>query len=435
MIKNYFIKIILFFMPMFLYGWSEDNSLLVTKNSNQTHELKLDLICNAMDHILFSANYCGGSAGAEYLLAIAQRLNEVPNLKVYGIINDDFITDRHREIIENIKQTAKISSRFNLLITSPQKHFSFSIGAYTTENHSKIIVADNVAVIGGTSVSDRMITDGLSSKLKSSNTESLIENIAGQFRDMDVALCGKVVIEIKDYFFNLYSKWSKITDEKGISESIIYNSPYINPAVYNYWPWFSKVKLKFLSGGKFKSNEIEIEEGEITQELINIILDAQESITFAQMNFTPVEILKDIIQQKKENINQLNIELISNGMHDDMPIASRSFINMNRANYYLLDRAYEFLVPNSLYHKKVIVVDNKISFIGSYNLTYKSAYLDDEVAILIDSYDVSQTIMEVLAEDKQHSYKLEGEEKKQVSNSVKGLFLGFVERNLFKNFI
>jgi phosphatidylserine/phosphatidylglycerophosphate/cardiolipin synthase-like enzyme len=55
---------------------------------------------------------------------------------------------------------------------------------------------------------------------------------------------------------------------------------------------------------------------------------------------------------------------------------------------------YEWIDPLSLYHRKVMVIDEKHIIIGSYNLGIKSANYDYECALVIeDSPEIAKDLM------------------------------------------
>lgn len=56
-----------------------------------------------------------------------------------------------------------------------------------------------------------------------------------------------------------------------------------------------------------------------------------------------------------------------------------------------------------MYHKKIVVIDNKTTIIGSFNLGYKSAYCDDENICIINDARVAEDVNSSLEADLEDS--------------------------------
>src|SRR5262249_4774108 len=118
------------------------------------------------------------------------------------------------------------------------------------------------------------------------------------------------------------------------------------------------------------------------------------------------------------------LKYITNGANERSPPIATFYAYGARYNYYPLltgvelegpdyffadeipanqVQIYEYDVENVVYHKKVMVVDDKTLVIGSYNLGKKSDSGDYEMILTIESPAAARKALQVLAIDRAHS--------------------------------
>ena len=56
-------------------------------------------------------------------------------------------------------------------------------------------------------------------------------------------------------------------------------------------------------------------------------------------------------------------------------------------------------------HSKIIMIDDKYTLLGSFNLDYRSIYFDFESQLVIDNYDFTQKIAKIFEQYKINSVK------------------------------
>jgi phosphatidylserine/phosphatidylglycerophosphate/cardiolipin synthase-like enzyme len=90
--------------------------------------------------------------------------------------------------------------------------------------------------------------------------------------------------------------------------------------------------------------------------------------------------------------------LINDGSSGANPWGCTDYMNQRDHLLKTGARMYEFMGNGSM-HTKNILVDDRISIIGSYNFDMRSTYLDTEVMLVIDSKELNSTLRENARED------------------------------------
>ena len=133
---------------------------------------------------------------------------------------------------------------------------------------------------------------------------------------------------------------------------------------------------------------------------------------------------------KEASKRGVKTEIITNGINDQAPAYTVNFAYANRIHflpilkgrgYSFLERRkcnkhpdfnahfYEYFVKDIVYHKKVMLVDNRYFLIGCYNLDVHSDLADYELVMVIDSPELAQEAAKVAKRDLEHSLKLSAE--------------------------
>jgi phosphatidylserine/phosphatidylglycerophosphate/cardiolipin synthase-like enzyme len=169
-------------------------------------------------------------------------------------------------------------------------------------------------------------------------------------------------------------------------------------------------------------------ENPITQEYIRLVKGAKKEIKIANFYFNPIFPLFEEI--RKAVRRGIHLHLITNGKWEHSPFYCNFLGSGNRVNYVPIlfgheyhfwqwwevsqtphydTRIFEFEVPDVLYHKKVMVVDQRYTIIGSYNLNLKSDYGDFELVLVIDSEPAANAVLKVLEKDRTFSREISRE--------------------------
>ncbi len=392
-------------------GESSSADLLLINKVEDGFEWKKKLVQSAESSIEISANYAGGKVFTEFLGLIEQRMKEKPNLKVHVICAQELLDEDNRKLLDRLAE----NPHFNVLITSAQLdlHNGVSLG----ENHVKLIVVDEkYFMMGGSSLTDQMNRSSVPSGTPSSIAELLIPKA---FCDSDVAGKGEVAKTMRSEFFKLYSLWEqKMTGATTAHYFPIAGSQGNVPGLDNHARLFKQKKVKFFVGGPEHG-----ENNPISREYVRLIQSAEKTIRLANSQFNPAEEILEALQKKKEQ----RIKIIGQYNHSAMKVI---LVLPSRSNYKYLDKVYEYDKPDTLYHKKIMIIDDKKTVIGSYNLSQKSAHFDHEIALEIEDEEFTHKVIKKL--DKDILCSVEYPQKDKLVQKIEALFgsvLGFFVYN------
>lgn len=368
-------------------------SSIACQNTIESFAWKKELIQAAEHNIVLSGNYCGGEAFDEILSMIKIQLEKKPLLKVVILSSDKFINESNRKKITSL--TSIYSDRFQL-IESPD---IWTIGnkAKFSTNHSKILSIDygKYFILGGSGIEDKYAYhDGLIDQrnFAASNSGLLERILPRSFRDQDFVFCdekdyegvgGRVHLETIQlaYAWMYYNNNSKengsVTKEILLDQSIDRSQPIVHTYIDSFHqnPNINQgIETKILFTGPENTNNA------FAEELITQFNQAEKRILIDHMYFHPHQ---DVFDALVSAANRgVAITLLTNGYDENSPMSHQAFGPRNRFNYIAFKNAihenhqknieiYEFNVPKTTLHKKVIVVDDTV-IAGSSNFGYKS---------------------------------------------------------------
>lgn len=154
--------------------------------------------------------------------------------------------------------------------------------------------------------------------------------------------------------------------------------------------------VTFLSGESEATNKKPI----LWNQLCYLMKQANEKVIIQ----TPVMICNN---QMKESISDIyskvgDIEIITNTTENWInplaavhPLQKKKLVSVGTG-------VYEY-AGNTPMHTKTILIDDRYSIIGSFNMDNRSAYLDTEVMVVIDSQNVNQSLQKQMDSIKKHS--------------------------------
>ncbi len=379
--------------------WSY-NMALITKNGSESLQLKLDLIDRAEHCIEISGSYCGGKIFDATLDKIEKKLETNPNLQVSILTDPTFLTKTNREKIAHLAQS--YYENF-MLIETPKQHL-FLPTHRTVENHAKLFIIDgNTCMTGGTGIQDRLARE----EAETAKQTTLEESALGSgIRDADALVQGPVAKTMRNEFYKLFEKWrrlSPISKQHGNckrSPALCNKAPVCKEALYKEMSRaVPHVRTTLLTGGVEHGNQHACKQG-----YINMIRYAKKSIVVANMNFNQPEILQALYAAALRGVK---IKVITNANQSDSPIGARVMGVPNTAAFpEFLEKGveiYEYKKPGVLYHKKIMIVDDHLTTIGSFNISHHSAHTEDEDIVVMDSTQVAENTLDGLREDMQNS--------------------------------
>lgn len=100
---------------------------------------------------------------------------------------------------------------------------------------------------------------------------------------------------------------------------------------------------------------------------------------------------------------QIPVEIITNDVASGAnPWGCTDYLNQKKNIFKTGVKVYEFMGEHSC-HTKAVLIDNRMSIVGSYNMDMRSTYQDTELMLAIDSEELNQIIRTEAETDKTYS--------------------------------
>lgn len=404
--------------------YSNENSFILTKNAKESLEWKIDLIKNASQSIMLSGCYCGGKVFQDVLQILENKLETNANIQIHLLMNHDLLTKENKKKMEELGK--KYPHQFHHLIT--RTAWTLSPYLRRVDNHVKILSIDNnTFVTGGTGIQNVLSNSETSPVSKLSG----LERILGRgVSDMDLVCSGPLVTTVNEQFVLLWRKWSSIMNNKKAQSSAPILGKFNNlvklEKFENHPDRVDKSKVQtYMETGSFEHGK----ENGCKRELIQQIRAAKKSIDIGSLVFNQKEIISELKLAAKRGVT---IRVVTNGDYKDSPISARIFAPRSRKNYASLQKIapdrvkiYEYHSGHFLYHKKITVIDEEVTLLGSFNYSDESAGNADEVIVIMKSKELAKQGKDILEEDMKKSQEI-SYHKKFRWNTIKALFFDFI---------
>lgn len=375
-----------------------------TRDGIESHEWKLKLIRAAKQNLFLSGCYCGGRAFDEALDLIRERMHLFPNLKSSILCSDIFPTEENRRRLKEMKE--EFGHRFNCLIT-PEIHpfLSPTTDSLTlSTHHTKALVIDygTSFVVGGSGmVSTWTEQKGDKPAAQMESHGFVYDHLLTMkaFRDMDFVFQSP---EPNGIGTRLYAEMAKLFERFRYQEPRPIQEWQAAPMEPIEMPrQIHNLNLACYTSGPEQTSP------EFLEEIIHQISEAKESIFIGHMYFHPPQkMLKALIDASNRGVK---ISLITNQQGDQSPGTHFGYAELSR--YYAQSLfegkekpnvdVYEYNVPYTTYHKKVIVIDRKTTLLGSSNIGSKSLGGSDyEINFKVESAEFGESVVQNLEQDK-----------------------------------
>jgi phosphatidylserine/phosphatidylglycerophosphate/cardiolipin synthase-like enzyme len=387
-----------------------------------------------IQYFIFSTDNVGLIA-CDYLIRAADR-----GVKV-RIIVDDIMVDADAEDVLMFNSHENISVKIYNPGVNLGKNIFQKIGKFTTDfrsanqrMHNKtFIVDDKVVITGGRNIAD----------------EYFDYDHEYNFRDRDILLLGKASKTVNTSFNDFWnSDLSQDVSEviKTTSENLTASNRFDNLHEYacnpdNFWPQvrtrikalpdtFKSIvdsgKLVWLEDVSFVSDEPGKNDGQeglggggvSTSALIELVKNAKTSIDIQTPYLITTELSQNLF---KEAVDRgVNIRILTNSLASTDNVEAFSGYQSDRET--LLNtgvRIFEFRPDASIrkqimtgelqetlehqpifgLHAKSMVIDNEITVIGTFNLDPRSANLNTECIVVVNSKKIAQGVLEGMNEE------------------------------------
>ncbi|MCK2001147.1 phospholipase D family protein [[Brevibacterium] frigoritolerans] len=256
--------------------------------------------------------------------------------------------------------------------------------------HDKIITVDGkLGIIGGRNIADKY----LASKPPRNfvyDRDVLIFN-AKEEKD-------SVIVEMKGYLNELwthpytsdvFSDLSNRQTEKGkrerdalakkYSKALRTETDFVNPVVDWGKATTPTKKVSFIHNPIERFNKYPI----VWRSLLDIAANANQSVYIQSPYIVPADALKEYVPKQLDSKADWTILTNSAASTPNM-IAFSGYLAFRDSVVETGARLYEYSKPYSL-HGKSVVYDQRLSAVGSYNLDSRSAFLNTESMVVIDS--------------------------------------------------
>ncbi len=393
------------------------HDVLVTHTSDESLFWKKELLKSANHSIEFSMGFSGGPLLEETLLLLESALLQKPDLQIHLFISScPYLAWGDHYKIEHMAES--FPGRFHYLIrgmTVLRQGFGF----VTSENHIKMLVIDETyMVVGGTNL--------FHSSRNEVPKDLKILGVVDYFNpkasvDMDLVVKGPLVSNMRREFFDLwalYESGASLRDEGQFAAEETRHFPIDLHAAGKVELFDTEarvvrdVPMKAIVSGPRHSP------GACSAEYASLVNCAMHSLDLMHMYISPIdEVYSSLMGATSRGVK---LTLVTNGAGDPVPIVTKTMGSYNMTHllplclgkrYRLHERLeadaapaadchiYVYEAEDTLYHKKVMVVDDHLSVIGSYNLGHKSHYGDHEIMLEIESTVLAQQIKDIMQVD------------------------------------
>ena len=131
-----------------------------------------------------------------------------------------------------------------------------------------------------------------------------------------------------------------------------------------------------------------------------LLLDGKEALIYTPYIICGKEMYQGLTELKEKNIP---LEIITNDVASGAnPWGCTDYLNQRKKIWKTGAKVYEFMGGHSC-HTKAVLIDDRMSIVGSYNLDMRSTYQDTELMLAIDSPKLNSIIREEAQRDKTYS--------------------------------
>jgi|GEM_PF-1294379 len=441
------------FLGVSAFAAEKSEAVIVCDNGLEMFAWDLDFVANANQSIEITSPFFGGKIARDLLAALDQRIQERPDLQVHLLFGPMFLEDRDTKMIKDLEE--KFPENFHALAASEVAVSSpdlTSIG-----NHVKVFIVDeHYYAVGGTNLDEGLCTDGTYTppRKPKSKIGPLICPAGG--RDGDVVARGALAKPLREMFFKLYAIFEDYEKTKrliadpdhfaGKTRYFLLDEAIEKP----FAPLFEssdrvivadKVEMYF-------SGSMDVPHNKVTNAYAKLLQEAKKSVIIGNLYFNPP---KQIYKALMGCVNRgIEMRVITNGVHEGItPEYNDKFCWANRMSYVPLfygreyhmweafkagsakqkkTQIYEYIVPDVVYHKKAMVVDDDLFVVGSYNFGTKSDSSDYELILVIESKEIAAEALRVFQVDVDHSVEIRSTEARSWYFNPWYSYLGYTQR-------
>ena len=343
-----------------------ENRIRTLRNGDEIFPAMLAAIRQASRTITFETYiYWSGEIGREFAAALSERARS--GVKVHVLLDWVGSAKLDKTLLDEMVESGVEVERYRPLRW-------FHLNRMNCRTHRKILVVDGrIGFIGGVGIADQWRGDAQSSD---------------QWRDTHFLLEGPVVAQLQSAFTD---NWNKT-----------------HPGVLHQEDYFPELDpIGRVTAQVFKSSP---REGASSARLLYLlsIASARTRILIANSYFVPDEdCIEALVQARHRGVQ---VEIIVPGRHIDTTVTRRA----SRALWGKLLEAgvsiHEF--QPTMFHCKILVVDDRWTSVGSTNFDNRSFRLNDEANLNVLDVDFAEEQARHFAADKARSRRITWDEWK-----------------------
>lgn len=161
------------------------------------------------------------------------------------------------------------------------------------------------------------------------------------------------------------------------------------PAVYRPYDWAAETvpanKVSLLS----TPLEAENKEPTLWYYLMELAKSGKKVSIYTPYIIAGPEMYEDLTALAKQTDS---VDIITNAVENGAnPFGCSDYMNQHKKIWATGVKVHEFSSPNSL-HMKAFCIDDRMSVIGSFNMDMRSAYIDTELMLAVDSKELNQLL-------------------------------------------
>lgn len=420
------------FLSMKVYA-DDENAIVICDNGLEMFAWDLEFIRHAQHSVDIAACFFGGEVARELLNEVEARLEVCPDLRVNILATPILLEKEDYAMIDHLRK--KYPDNFHL------EHASNVTVVWPDvtglDNHVKMLVVDEQYFsMGGTNLDESGVSEGTFKPERGNNKLNFIaSSLPAGMRDQDIVGRGPIAKQLRQTFCKLFAIWCHYNKTGRLEknpEAFADNSFYFEIVDKPFVPlfeisdqWFAveTSRLKYILSGPHQKNNA------ITEEYVRLINQAKREIRIANLYFCPAD---PIFNALLNAVNRgVKLTVITNGISDVSPEYTKYFCWANRLSYVPMlfgktyhfwdyfsvknkapntTKIFEYHVKDVLLHKKMMIVDEDIFVLGSYNLGVKSHLADYETVMVIHSKEAVKAISKVYSRDLMHSKEVSTKE-------------------------
>lgn len=179
------------------------------------------------------------------------------------------------------------------------------------------------------------------------------------------------------------------------------------PEIHKEWNW--KELTMETNKVSLLCNPVEAENKEpwMWYSLHQLMMKGKEVTIYTPYIICGKEMYSDLSWLSEKGIP---VDIITNDVASGAnPWGCTDYLNQKKKIWKTGVNVYEFMGNHSC-HTKAVVIDGRMSIVGSYNLDMRSTYLDTELMLAVDSPELNQVIRKEVERDKTYSRVMEEEQ-------------------------